>query len=373
MYGQEIQPSFEDNSALKEAIKNYNNKIEEAGIEFDKQSEALEAFKEELKNLASAGKITTEAYDKLQEAVNNESNRIQQGTNMQPAMQNSFERGSDIGGAKSENATNNQQNKPSDQQLNEIGDELLRAQKTTTDWATSIYSVSRAFMTLNSTVSTLTNLFTTLTDKNKTFGEKVGASFQALITLGMQWGMLLKSNTLLQVKNSLITDGNTIAQKANEIATRQAAEAARDKARAKSEESTSTNANTGANTANTLSEKAIGSKTSFGKRVVNTEGAGAGKLWVKGGTTAGGEKIAGATTALGSVLFIIAAIYAGIKTFTFVLDLLDNSIEKENKKLQSQNEETRKWLEENKAPLEAAHSYETLQTQLKNNIITTEQ
>ena len=350
---------------ITKAFNEYIIKVKNNTDSFEEQERYLKELKERLSKYTQVNGEAATAQEGVNAALKEEEERIKAGKAIETGAANAMERGSETGGAKVDAATKGQHTTDPVQQMDEAGKKILDAQKTTTDWATSIYSVSRAFMTLNSTVSTLSNLFTTLTDKNKTFGEKVGASFQALITLGMQWGMLLKGNALQQIKNILITDADTIAAKANTKATREKQAAAKGAGDAKEEEAVKTQINTQSNNADTASYRTgVG-----GKKIASTKGAGA-KLWVSGNSEAG---VAGSTTALGSVLFVVAAIVAAVKTFTFVMDQFQSAHEENIKKLKEENEAIENWRQENSTALEAAHNYSDLNVQLKHSIITQEE
>lgn len=238
--------------------------------------------------------------------------------------------------------------------------------------AQRITALSTAMMSLNAITSTTVNTFKTLFDESATPAQKLAAIVQGLGTVLMQTTMLMRGNTLQILKHTFFTTEDTAAQLANAAAGKVEAAAADQVAKAKEGQAASTAINTVETNADTASEvansaKKAGGTLKFGRWGTLATGIGTSGRGLFGTSFGAGSGVMTSAGALGGVA---AAIVAAIVTTIVAINHLEGQIDAANKKLEKENEEIKKWREENQAALEASKNWEIYNRQLENNIIT---
>ena len=386
---------------LTQALQRYSNNIKDAGEDQEKVNKAYQDLKGTVDKIIKNNNLSEEATKELNDALKREADRLNGANEANKQGQSIAENAQSTGQAASSTGTMDAQVKDAPETLKKAGAALKEVEISTQNWADKAVAVSRGFLTVNAVINSTKNLINTLGDETATLGEKIGAVFQWAATNALQLGMLMKSNIGVTLKNILFTDKSTKANTLNAAsadaeaaANKRASMSGVEKAGAEKLDAAETNKST---LANTLKSKFSGANTKlFGegqnigtaikgtftggtKGVAVTQiGTGFGKAAgaqtaAAGGGGAATSAMGGLAGALGPAAAILIGLYLGAKTFVGILDLMDNGMQEANKKMQAQNEENKKWLEDNKEGLEAAHSYDILNKQLKNNIITTEE
>lgn len=343
LVGLTARPGADISGTPEEIAKSTEDYIKE----LEKQRESLTEGTEEHTTLTEKIKNIKGALETYNTAVKNESElterisqlKEEQARGIKEEAQSNADAAAKAAQEEAEKQRKNEEARKAQEEINRQARERDRRRIEEASTASRITAVTTAVASLNAIVNTTANALDTLFDSSATGAEKFKALLQGSITILMQVANLMRGDTLAIIENTLFTEKSTAANALN-------AASATAEAKANEEAAASNEAKAGSEEldadATSKSAGANGLKGLLGKNL-------------KGGTVAAGW---------------IAAVVAAIATFVAVLNSFQEKHEKQVQNLKEENEQIKKWNEENEEKLKGTWNQDKINHQLENNIIT---